>query len=243
MGLKHKAGHWALAGIILAMVPASAYGEDAKDTPAASPVGIDSNWNADVKTAPSVSGNTISAGQQASIKQINAYFNGIKDLRGAFIQTAADDRKAKGSFFLKRPGRFRFVYSPPSKLIILSDGDNLLIEDHDLKTVDRFPLDSTPFRLLLKKDVDIMRDAHVSKVMESDDNIAITIRDKKSDSSGKIQLYFTKKPTLELSEWIITDAQGLDTKIAIANLDKEDGIDNKLFVGSKIDMPNFNGED
>ena len=243
MGLGIKTGRWALAGVILAMMPITAHGENTKDAPKASPVGIDTNWDADVRTTPDVAGNTITDEHQAVIKNINAYFNEINDLRGAFVQTAADDRKARGKFFVKRPGRFRFVYSPPSKLIILSDGDNLLIEDHDLKTVDRFPLDSTPFRLLLKKDVDILRDAHVTKVDEKEDGISITISDKKSDSSGRIQLYFLKKPELELREWIITDAQGLDTRIAIAELDTKEEIDKKLFVGSKIDMPDFSGNE
>ena len=242
MGLIFKAGRWALTGMFLALAPMAAHAEKAKNTPKASPVGIDTDWNADVTKAPSVSGSTMSGDQQAAIKKINGYFNGINDLSGAFLQTAADDRKAKGKFFVKRPGLFRFVYSPPSKLVILSDGKNLLIEDHDLKTVDRFPLNSTPFRLLLKKDVNILRDAHVTRVVETDDTISMAISDKKSDSSGKIQLYFTKKPELVLREWIITDAQGLDTRIAIARLDRKEALNRKLFVGSKIDMPDFSGD-
>ena len=249
MGLDMKTGHylktgrWAILGLWVALTPLGALADDAKETPKASPVGIGTDWNADVTAAPSLIGNTLNDAQLNTIKLIDAYFNKINDLRGTFVQTANDDRKAKGKFFVKRPGRFKFVYSPPSKLVILSDGNNLLIEDHDLKTVDRFPIESTPFRLLLKKDVNIMRDAHVTKVLESDQEISILISDKKSDSSGKIHLYFNKLPEIDLREWIITDAQGLNTRIAIANLNKEESIDGKLFVGSKIDMPDFSGSE
>ena len=242
MGLNMKFGQVLTIGLFAVLVPFGAQAEAEKAIPKASPVGIGSDWNANVTAAPSVTGNTITNAQLATIGKINGYFNNIIDLRGKFVQTAADDRKARGKFFVKRPGRFKFIYSLPSKLVILSDGDRLLIEDHDLKTVDRFPLESTPFRLLLKKDVNILRDAHVTMINETDENIAVTIRDRKSDSSGKIQLYFKKQPELELSEWIITDAQGLDTRIAIAELSKEPSIDKKLFVGSMIDMPNFGGE-
>ena len=215
--------------------------EAATETPKVSPIGIGSDWSADVSADADVSGQTFGETEIAIITRVNSYFNSIEDLKGAFIQTSSDDRKAKGKFFVKRPGRFRFVYSPPSKLVILSNGEQLLIEDHDLKTVDRFPIDSTPFRLLLKKDVDILRDARVTGVEETEDRISITIHDKKSDSSGKIQLLFTKSPEveLELSEWIITDAQGLDTRIQIAQLNRDEKVDARMFDGSKIDMPDF----
>ena len=242
MDFNMKTGQVFAFGLLVAMLPFGAQAKDEKILPKASPVGIGTDWNANVSAAPTVAGNTITNAQLETIGKVNGYFNKINDLRGSFVQTAADDRKAKGKFFVKRPGRFKFVYSPPSKLVILSDGDNLLIEDHDLKTVDRFPIESTPFRLLLKRNVDIMRDAHVAMVEETDEKIAISISDKRADSSGKIQLYFTKNTEMELSEWIITDAQGLDTRIAIAGLSKEESIDNKLFVGSKIDMPDFSGE-
>ena len=243
MGLEMKAMRWVALGLVLAVMPFRAEAEDAKQIPKASPVGIGTDWNADVTVAPSIVGKTFSEAQVSVINRVNAYFNKINNLRGSFVQTAADDRRAKGKFFVKRPGRFRFVYSPPSKLVILSDGRTLLIEDHDLNTVDRFPIESTPFRLLLKENVDIVRDAHVTNIEETEEQISLSINDKKSDSSGKIQLYFNKQPELELREWIITDAQGLNTRIAIAGLNKEEGIDNKLFVGSMIDMPDFSNSD
>ncbi len=57
----------------------------------------------------------------------------------------------KGKFLLKRPGRFRFDYSLPSKQIIISDGEYLAIQDLDLNNEDRVALDQTPFRLLLRQ--------------------------------------------------------------------------------------------
>ena len=76
-------------------------------------------------------------------------------MKGTFIQTDADNKRMKGKFFVKRPGRFRFDYSLPSKQIIVSDGENLAIQDLDLNNEDRVSLDQTPFRLLLRKDVDL----------------------------------------------------------------------------------------
>ncbi len=239
MGLKKRAGQTALIGLLAGFSSFAAFAENAADMPKPSPIGIGSDWNANVDASANVTGQTFGPAEVNVINRVNAYFNNIDDLTGAFVQTSADDRKAKGKFFVKRPGLFRFVYSPPSKLVILSDGEQLLIEDHDLKTVDTFPIDSTPFRLLLKQDVDIIRDARITDINEQEETVSLTIHDKKSDSSGKIQLLFSSKPDFELKEWIITDAQGLDTRIQIAGLQSDEKVDAKLFVGSQIDMPSF----
>ncbi len=72
------------------------------------------------------------------------------------MQIGADKKRMRGKFFVKRPGRFRFDYSLPSKQIIVSDGEYLAIQDLDLNNEDRVSLDQTPFRLLLRKDVDLV---------------------------------------------------------------------------------------
>ncbi len=86
----------------------------------------------------------------AAVAEINDYFNTMDDLQGTFRQTDARDQKLKGKFFIKRPGKFRFAYGAPSRLVILSDGSLLSYEDYDLKSVDRYPLESTPFKILLR---------------------------------------------------------------------------------------------
>ena len=89
------------------------------------------------------------------------------DLKGTFVQTSADNKRLRGKFYVKRPGRFRFDYTSPSQLVILSDGQYLAIQDLDLKTDDRVALDQTPFRVLLRKDVDLLRDARILEVRRS----------------------------------------------------------------------------
>jgi outer membrane lipoprotein-sorting protein len=109
--------------------------------------------------------------QAAAVKDVSKYFNDLKQLKGSFNQTNADGKRMRGKFFIKQPGKFRFDYSGGSKMIIVSDGKMLSIQDLDLKTDSSWELDRTPFRLLLRKDVDLIRDASILEVQDVDDLI------------------------------------------------------------------------
>jgi outer membrane lipoprotein-sorting protein len=161
---------------------------------------------------------------------VSNYFASLQSLKGEFVQVGADKKRMKGKFFVKRPGRFRFDYALPSRQIIVSDGEYLAIQDLDLNNEDRVALDQTPFRLLLRKDVDLLRDAKITEVQQADDLIVLGIEDKSPDSPGRIKLFLATKPSMELKEWVTTDAQGLDTRIELSQLVKADDLDANLFT-------------
>lgn len=189
-------------------------------------------WSSEVAPATAATGDqgiTLDARQTKIVDDVSAYFESLQDLKGTFIQTDADNKRMKGKFFVKRPGRFRFDYALPSKQIIISDGQNLAIQDLDLNNEDRVSLDQTPFRLLLRKDVNLLRDAKILEVQQSADLIVLTLEDKDPNSPGKIKLFLATKPTMELKEWVTTDAQGLDTRIQLSQLTKTDDLDGNLF--------------
>lgn len=178
-------------------------------------------------------GLTLDESQTKAVKTVSDYFGALDNLKGAFVQTGADNKRMRGKFYVKRPGRFRFDYARPSRQIVISDGKSLAIQDLDLNNEDRVELDQTPFRLLLRKDVDLLRDARITEVQESADGIMVGLQDKSPDTPGKIKLYLTTKPTLELKEWVTTDAQGLDTRVQVSELVKTEDVDPNLF---KIQM-------
>jgi outer membrane lipoprotein-sorting protein len=177
--------------------------------------------------------------QMEAIKRVNGYFNGLKDLRSSFVQINPDAKRQRGKLAVKRPGRFRFDYNLPSKQIIISDGKYLAIQDLDIKTDDRFELDRTPFRMLLKTDVDLVRDARILDVQEAEDMIVISLQDKSPDAPGKIKLIIATKPAMELKEWVTTDAQNLDTRVELSGIDTKDEIDAKLFEIRSVALEKF----
>jgi outer membrane lipoprotein-sorting protein len=180
--------------------------------------------------APAPGTGTLDEKQTAALKEVSKYFNDLKQLKGSFNQTNADGKKLRGKFFIKQPGRFRFDYGSGSKMIIVSDGKHLSVQDLDLKTDSSWELDRTPFRMLLRKDVDLGRDAAVLEVQDVDDLIIVSVQDKSPETPGRIKLFLGKKPALELKEWVTTDAQGIDTRIEIADLNRTEEIASDLFT-------------
>lgn len=168
--------------------------------------------------------------QVDAVKKVSAYFTDLNNMKGVFVQTDADKTRSRGRFYMKRPGKFRFDYGAPSRKIMASDGEFLRIQDPDVPSPETYQLDNTPFRLLLKKDVDLVRDARILDVQESDDLVVVSLQDKSPDAPGRVTLYFVKKPGFDLKEWVVLDPQGLETRVEISELNKAEDIDAKMFV-------------
>jgi len=203
--------------------PAPPFGEQTDETAAPVneivPAAIDegAGWEAAVEAAQSTTP-LIGEEQAEAVRRINAYFNDITNLQGRFEQVDSTDKQSNGRFYVQRPGKIRFDYAPPSALRIVADGSHLAIEDSDLKTVEKYPINSTPFRLLLSEAVDLERDSRIVGVESQEGTLAITLEDKSGDAAGAIKLVFESGDELQLREWIITDAQGLTTRVTITDV-------------------------
>ena len=199
--------------------------------------GSSSAWNAEVAPAKPGEGLTLNPHQTELVHKVSGYFSEINTLQGNFVQTGADNTRMKGKFYVKRPGRFRFDYARPSRQIVVSDGQYLSIQDLDLNNEDRVALDDTPFRLLLRSDVDLVRDAKIMEVQESEDLLVVGLVDKNPNTPGQIKLFLSTKPNLELKEWVTKDAQGLDTRVQVSDLTKSGEIDAALFKIQAVGRP------
>lgn len=194
------------------------------------PVGAnDPKWSTKEVAPPGGDVQVMTTAQGETIKKVTAYFNALERLEGRFSQVDAEKKQARGKFYVLKPGRFRFDYGHGSKKVIVSDGTYLAIQDLDLGNDDTFELDKTPFRLLLRKDVDLIRDASILEVSETDSQIMVKLKDKDPDAPGLIQLFMTKQPKLELSGWKIVDGQGLETSVDLAEVSRPDKLDEQLF--------------
>jgi outer membrane lipoprotein-sorting protein len=227
-----------IGGVALATYGASAEGAEKPAAPATAEPAPETKMNGGTvgtegfvtEVSPEGStGITLDPKQSEAIKKVGDYFNALSTLKGTFVQIGADQKKMKGKFFMMRPGKFRFDYSSPSKQVIISDGEYLAIQDLDLQNEDRVSLDDTPFRMLLKKDVDLVRDARIVEIQEADDLIVLGLQDKSPDTPGRIKLFLAKQPQLELKEWETVDAQGLATRVQVADIAKGDDMDVGMF--------------
>ncbi|PKQ08258.1 MAG: cell envelope biogenesis protein LolA [Alphaproteobacteria bacterium HGW-Alphaproteobacteria-10] len=148
------------------------------------------------------------------LARISNYLNATETLQGTFVQVDPSAVVTDGRFYMRRPGRLRFEYSPPNPTLVIADGFWVAVVDARDGKVDRYPLSETPLNLLLKANVDLRREGAVTRVERANDQIAVTAVDPDGSTQGEITMVFSSNP-LELRQGIVTDAQGLVTTVAL----------------------------
>jgi outer membrane lipoprotein-sorting protein len=171
----------------------------------------------------------LSADDQALVDKAVAYLQGLSEAKGRFTQTDAHGGVTTGELFLKRPGKARFAYDPPSGLLVVSDGGSVAVQDNRLKTFDSYPLGATPLSLFLAKTIRLDKGVQVTRVTRAADGFTITARDGKKETAGQLVLAFSDNPML-LRSWAVTDAQGHTTQVRIDSLERTSGLEASLFV-------------
>jgi len=170
------------------------------------------------------------------VASVTKYLNSFNDMEGYFVQTSPSGRYTSGRFFLSRPGRVRFEYEPPSPLRIVADGSWVSIENLQLKTSEHYPLSATPLKIILAKNIDLLKDSDVTQAFRDENRVTLTLHDKGSSENGQITLVFQTED-MTLKEWIVVDGQGLQTRISVSELVTGIKRDPKLFFIKKPDFP------
>ncbi|MEO0671764.1 MAG: outer-membrane lipoprotein carrier protein LolA [Pseudomonadota bacterium] len=197
---------------------------------------VSKGWGGTVSQAQGTVGATMSDEDITAIETVSKYFNDLDTLTARFIQTDPESKRSRGKVFVAKPGRFRFEYNRPSRKVVISDGRFLAIQDRDLETDETYELTSTPFRMLLRKRVNLLRDAQILEVARAADQISLVLRDKDPDVPSAIKVVVTTTPKVALRGWITRDAQGLETKVELFNVSHGQKLAAKLFEREKLFM-------
>ena len=168
------------------------------------------------------------ADRTAALTQANATLNGVTRLQGRFLQQSPDGSRSTGTFYLQRPGKLRFQYDPPATLLIVSDGSVVSMRDRALRTTDRTPLRATPLNLILRNQVNLERDARITRVARQGEWLQVSARDRSGQSDGQITLSFVG-PGAQLASWDVIDATGARTRITLSGLTQPASFDGALF--------------
>lgn len=178
----------------------------------------------------------LSDAQKVVLGKINASFDAIRTMDGKFIQEAPDGSQTTGTFVLSRPGRVLFKYDPPTQLEIRCDGRTVAVDDQ-LRQVQTFAfLTDTPLNYLLADRVDLTAADEVREVKVEPDLVTVKLEQAGTFTQGKLTLIFDAK-TIELKQWIATDAQGLDTSVMLFDTRVGVPVDDSSFV---IDSKKYN---
>jgi outer membrane lipoprotein-sorting protein len=170
-------------------------------------------------------------GSQAPIvEKLSAYLSSIQSMVGDFVQVGPDGTRTAGKFYVQKPGRVRFDYEPPNPVDVVADGNNVVIQDRNLKTQTQYPLSQTPLRYLLADQIDIAHDTSLVAVSQDNTFISLTIEEQQLlVGTHRMVLMFTAKD-LQLRQWTITDPQGYETTVAVYNIDTVHKPDPALFA-------------
>jgi outer membrane lipoprotein-sorting protein len=167
--------------------------------------------------------------QKADLDRVSAYLNSMHSLEGDFIQFDPNGQIDQGEFFIDKPGRMRFEYEPPAPILIVSDGSTVAVQNKRLNTLDRYPLWTTPLKLLLSDDVNLSHNSLITDVVEQTGMLVVQARSERTRSRADITLTFTW-PELELRQWTVIDDQGLSTTITLRDVKQNVKLSPSLFV-------------
>ncbi len=182
------------------------------------------------KGGPAQTTTAFDAKQRATLDRISLYLSSVQTMVGNFVQVGPDGGKTQGTFYIQKPGKVRFEYNPPTPIDIIADGSSVVVRDRNLATQDLYPLSQTPLRYLLADRIDVLRDTDVISVTSDDTFVTVVIEEKQLVvGTSRLMIMFDAKD-LALKQWTVTDPQGLDTTVAVFNLDATKKPDPNLFV-------------
>lgn len=172
---------------------------------------------------------TLNASQRQMLSRAETYLRGMTQARGRFVETGPRGQRTEGTFYLRRPGRMRFEYDAPSRLVVTSDGTWIYRWDPRLETHQQVALNQTPLSILIGRTVSFSdRYIRVDDVTAVEGGFSVRLRDTRRLREGSLTLTFGGSP-LRLREWTVRDAQGSATRVQLVTLTATSGLADSLF--------------
>ena len=171
----------------------------------------------------------LSETDKVDVARIEGYLNGLSTVKASFQQYTDSEGLAFGRIYLRRPGRLRVEYDPPSEIVLVADGTLLSYYDSELNHIEQVPLNLSPMWFLLRQNVKLGGDVTVTQFKRNSGSIMIGLVQSDEPDAGSVQLEFGDKP-LELRQWTIIDSAG--TQVRVGLYDAEFGVPlaNELFA-------------
>lgn len=170
------------------------------------------------------------AAKQTDIARVEAYLTDLTTIVADFTQVDANGGLAEGKFYLKRPGKMRWQYKPPTPILLVSNGEALTYYDSELDQVNYIPLDETLAGFLAEPQIKLSSDAITLKQFTAAEAmIRATVVQADKPDEGSLTLELSDRP-LQLQRMVIADATGQRTQIQLQNAQYGEKLPNALFV-------------
>ncbi len=164
----------------------------------------------------------------ADLARIEHYLNGLTTLKADFVQINPDGGTVTGELYYQRPDKMRLDYNPPSDILIVSDGWQIVYYDRRLEQVSHLFPNSTPLGFLLRDKIRLSGDVTVTDLRRSADELHVTLVRTDEPNQGSIQLSFADEP-LALRRWTVFDAEGQATHLVLERPQTGLRLDRELF--------------
>lgn len=165
------------------------------------------------------------------IARVESYLNGISSLKADFLQVASTGEVARGTFYLRRPGRLRVEYEDSVPVLIVADGHRLIYYDKELETVNMVPIEDTLAAFLARPEIDFGKDVRVASYEHARGLVRVTLVRRDEPGGGSLTLTLDENP-MRLRQWTVTDPQGVRTRVALEDIEWGPRLSDALF-----DMP------
>ena len=159
----------------------------------------------------------LAAPDHADLDRIQAYLNGIKTVHGKFEQTNPDGSVSSGTIWLSRPGKMRFEYDAPTKILIVCDGNFIEVNDQSLNDIQFVPVQDTPAWLILRDGIQLSGDVTVTRFERGPKTYRVTVAQSSDQSDSTLTMAFSDQP-LVLQQWSVINPQGQATTVALTDL-------------------------
>jgi outer membrane lipoprotein-sorting protein len=152
------------------------------------------------------------------VAAVERYFNGIRTLQARFVQSNPGGTVVQGTLSVRRPGRMRFEYDPPSKLKIVADGMQVTMWDVANRDFGQWPIGWTAASFLVKEPFVLSGgDLRVEKVERADGMLQLTITQARKPQEGKVIIRLAENPML-LRGWTIIDNRGQRVDVSLNDM-------------------------
>ena len=178
---------------------------------------------------------------KVDIKRVEGYLNALTSVKASFQQYTDSEGLAFGRIYLRRPGRLRVEYDPPSEILLVADGTLLSYYDAELKHLEQVPLKLSPMWFLLRENVTLGGDVTVTQFERAPGALQIGLVQSDEPDAGSVVLEFGDKP-LELRQWTLIDPAGTQVRVGLYNSEFGVKLDNALFATPRSPERNQNNK-
>jgi outer membrane lipoprotein-sorting protein len=154
---------------------------------------------------------------QVGPPEIEKYFNAIRTLQARFVQTNPNGSIVQGTLYIRRPGRMRFEYDPPSQLKIVADGLQVTLWDPATRDFGQWPIGWTAASFLVRDPLQLSGDLTVESLQRIDGELHLALTQTRKPQEGKVIVRLAENP-LALRGWAIIDGRGNRVDVTLTDL-------------------------